>query len=193
MVKNKAEKTFLEELFMCKKAEKERLLEHLNRAMYRINSAENMCKEFANIDEALQDEKTQIAIIHSIDILYKGYGITKSMFNLLSKNYVDRINLMRVASSHDFDELGLDEVKDIIINALPQLKIEIQNIIDNFDNFEIYIVDELAELEAEIEKIDNKADILNRQKLELQKRREELQQELNNNEIENDKPRRPGR
>ena len=83
------------------------------------------------------------------------------------------------------------KLKRAIINALPQLKIEIQNIIDNFDNFEIYIVDELAELEAEIEKIDNKADILNRQKLELQKRREELQQELNNNEIENDKPRKP--
>lgn len=55
-------KSFLEVLSMCEKAEKERLLEHLEKAIYRIDKIQKQCNKFDSIAQALDNEDTQLVI-----------------------------------------------------------------------------------------------------------------------------------
>lgn len=45
---------------MCEKAEKERLLEHLEKAIYRIDKIQKQCNKFDSIAQALDNEDTQL-------------------------------------------------------------------------------------------------------------------------------------
>ena len=124
---------------------------------------------------------------------FKGYGIAENMYNTLSQYYIDAVKQTRLMSSHDYDGLQLDKVEYLIINDLPKFKDELQNIIDNFNDFEIHIDAEIDGINKEISKKENKIKIYNKEISALKTRRKELQQELNTNDIETNKPHRPGR
>lgn len=110
---------------------------------------------------------------------FKGYGIAENMYNTLSQYYIDAVKQTRLMSSHNYDGLQLDKMEYLIINDLPKFKDELQNIIDNFNNFEIHIDTEIDGINKEISKKENKIRIYNKEISALKTRQQELQQELN--------------
>ena len=95
---------------------------------------------------------------------------------------------MRIASAHTYAKLDFVEVSNFITNKLPNFKNEIQNIIDNFDTFEIYIETEIDEIDKEISKKERQIKIQQAKISELRARRDELKNKLNANKPDDDTP-----
>ena len=174
--------------------EKARLLQCLQGIIKEIDEIYNVCEQYGGISALEHNTIVQHTTMKSVDILYemlmkfKSYGITKNMYNSLSQDYIDKIKDTRIISSHNYCNLKFDKIKNFIINDLPNFKNEIQNIIDNFDTFEIYIETEIDEIDKEISKKERQIKIQQAKISELRARRDELKNKLNANKPDVDTP-----
>ena len=174
--------------------EKTRLLQCLQGIIKEIDEIYNVCEQYGGISALEHNTIVQHTTMKSVDILYemlmkfKSYGITKNMYNSLSQDYIDTIKDTRIISSHNYCNLKFDKIKNFIINDLPNFKNEIQNIIDNFDTFEIYIETEIDEIDKEISKKERQIKIQQAKISELRARRDELKNKLNADDSDDDTP-----
>lgn len=105
-------------------------IEYLSHIMDKINYLKSHT-EGLNRDKFLKDETFQRAFVHSIEIIGEA---AKKLPEELKQNYPNiewkAITGMRDRLIHDYFGIDYEIVWDVVINKIPQLHKEIQQIID---------------------------------------------------------------
>lgn len=129
----------------------------------------------------------------TIDILYEQMSkfdkyniiIEDDVYVKLSQSHIKEMQRIRIQSSHDYNSIEFDEIENFIVNNLATLKIELQNIIDNFDNFKIDINNSaINSRKREIRRNENKINSLMAINAEMETEIKELEQSKNKSSID---------
>ena len=116
----------------------EMVLYRLDTILESISFIEQICKECGGIDLALSDRKTtRPAIMMHLASIQQQFKKIENKKEMDSIKSISLYNLKGIGDtrneiSHNYDGLDIDLMVDVIINDLPNLKAEIENIVKDF-------------------------------------------------------------